>query len=98
MGDTSSPDRRSGGGKPAGHVEFDSRGNSIWCWNSEPGDSTSILLRRLENDSLALEATRPVPALRARSKAAKRVKEAEGPDMLSLEEPAGGGFDPYNRR
>ncbi len=97
MSDTRSPDRRSSGGKPAGHVEFDSRGNSVWRWHAEPGDSTSILLHRLENDALALEATRPVPALRERSKPKKASRPTEAHEGLSLEATAVRGFDPYNR-
>jgi hypothetical protein len=49
--------------KPPGRVEFDSRGNSVWRWEAGEGDSTSILLKSLENDALQLEPTRPVPIL-----------------------------------
>lgn len=52
------------GEEPVGRVEFDSRGNSVWRWARELLDSTSILLKRLENKDLALEPTRKVPVLR----------------------------------
>jgi len=49
--------------EPAGRVEFDSRGNSVWRWARDVLDSTSILLKRLENKDLALEPTRKVPVI-----------------------------------
>jgi len=52
------------GEQPAGRVEFDSRGNSVWRWARDALDSTSILLKRLENKDLALEPTRKVPIVR----------------------------------
>jgi hypothetical protein len=52
------------GEQPAGRVEFDSRGRNVWRWAREALDSTSILLKRLENQDLALEPTRKVPVIR----------------------------------
>jgi len=52
------------GEQPAGRVEFDNRGNSVWRWARDALDSTSILLKRLENKDLALEPTRKVPIVR----------------------------------
>jgi hypothetical protein len=49
--------------EPAGRVEFDSRGNSVWRWARDVLDSTSILLKRLENKDLALEPTQNVPVV-----------------------------------
>lgn len=50
------------GRNPAGQAEFDSRGNSVWRWRSSLDlDSTSRLLKQLENDELSLEPTRRVP-------------------------------------
>src|SRR4029079_9975634 len=49
--------------EPAGRVEFDSRGNSVWRWARDVLDSTSILLKRLENKDLALEPTQTVPVI-----------------------------------
>ena len=40
--------------EPAGKVEFDSRGNSVWRWARDVLESTSVLLKRLENKDLAL--------------------------------------------
>jgi hypothetical protein len=52
------------GQEPAGRVEFDSRGNSVWRWARDVLDSTSILLKRLENKDLAIEPTQKVPVMR----------------------------------
>jgi hypothetical protein len=51
------------GVQPAGRVEFDSRGNSVWRWAKDVIDSTSILLKRLDNKDLALEPTQKVPVI-----------------------------------
>lgn len=56
-----------------GRVVFDSRGNPVWQWNTDAGDSTTVLLAQLENEDLALEPTRKV----------KSVGEREWPDRLS---------------
>jgi hypothetical protein len=85
---------------PAGSVEFDSRGRSVWRWARSVIDSTSVLLKRLENHDLALEPTQKVPIARGSKNAPGKSKRvAKG---LSLEEPkghdSGGGFDPYNSR
>jgi hypothetical protein len=53
------------GVQPAGRVEFDSRGNSVWRWAKDVIDSTSILLKRLENKDLAIEPTQKVPVIAA---------------------------------
>src|SRR5262245_49349580 len=90
--------------QPAGRVEFDSRGNSVWKWAKEMIDSTSILLKRLDNKALALEPTQKVPVMGggraggagkvpAKADKARRIE-------LGLTDPkgrdTGGGFDPYN--
>jgi hypothetical protein len=62
------------GEEPAGRVEFDSRGNSVWRWARDALDSTSILLKRLENNDLALEPTRKVPIMGGDPKAGKAPK------------------------
>jgi hypothetical protein len=42
----------------AGRVERDADGNAVWRWRQSGAlDSTTILLKRLENDALALEPT-----------------------------------------
>jgi hypothetical protein len=85
---------------PAGRVEIDSRGNSVWRWARSVIDSTSVLLKRLENHDLSLEPTRKVPIARGSKNAADKSKR--GAKSLSLEEAkgrdSGGGFDPYNSR
>jgi hypothetical protein len=50
--------------EPVGKVEFDSRGNSVWRWARDVIESTSVLLKRLENKDLALEPTQKVPVVR----------------------------------
>lgn len=49
---------------PAGRVVIDSRGRNVWQWNDDQLDSTSIMLKRLENAELALEPTRRLRKLR----------------------------------
>ena len=90
----------------AGRIEVDRQGNRVWRWARDVLDSTSILLKRLENHDLALEPTQKVPVVpatkpgapKAEAKPEKRRERVE----LSVEaEPrrrGGGGFDPYNSR
>jgi len=51
----------------AGKVVVDARGRNVWKWAKDTAkdviDSTSVLLKRLENKDLALEPTRKVPVL-----------------------------------
>ena len=51
----------------AGKVVVDSRGRNVWKWAKDVTkdvlDSTSVLLKRLENKDLALEPTRKVPVI-----------------------------------
>jgi len=84
----------------AGKVVTDAAGTR-WEWDSAQHDETSRLLRKLNNDELAIEQTDITPnPLRTRGARAKRsnadehrahkpVKKAAGRD-------AGGGFDPYD--
>ncbi len=96
--------------EPAGKVEFDSRGNSVWRWARDVLESTSVLLKRLENKDLALEPTQKVPVMKGADKAPTNGKSQP---RLTLDSdsasrhPAlrgerrkdrGGGFDPYNSR
>ena len=46
-----------------GGVVVDNRGRNVWQWKDEQLDSTSIVLKRLENDALQLEPTRKVKKL-----------------------------------
>ena len=93
---------------PAGKVVIDSRGRNVWQWQDAQLDSTSIVLKRLENDALELEPTRRVAAVGKRGRlkdaaATGRSPRASAPREveLSIEHTtkvdAGGGFDPYNR-
>lgn len=85
-----------------GRVEFDSRGKAIWRWARDVLDSTSILLKRLENKDLALEPTRKVPVMSSAQGKAAGKSEVRGQTRveLSISGPAsresGSGFDPYN--
>jgi hypothetical protein len=95
--------------EPAGKVEFDSRGNSVWRWARDVIESTSVLLKRLENKDLALEPTQKVSVMRGAG-GAKGGKPSPAPKMAeppsAPRHPArkpdprdrGGGFDPYNSR
>jgi hypothetical protein len=56
---------------PAGRVIIDNRGRNVWQWNDDQLDSTSIVLKRLENSALALEPTRQLRKL-AKAEAGER--------------------------
>ena len=95
--------------EPAGKVEFDSRGNSVWRWARDVIESTSVLLKRLENKDLALESTQKVPVVRgaggvrggkasAAAKSAAPTYEPRHPARKPDPRDRGGGFDPYNSR
>ena len=90
--------------EPAGRVEFDSRGNSVWRWARDVLDSTSILLKRLENKDLAIEPTQKVPVLGSKNASkpgTKSAKPRRNPLSLADDEGGrdqGGGFNPYNSR
>jgi hypothetical protein len=101
------------GVQPAGRVEFDSRGNSVWRWAKDVIDSTSILLKRLENKDLAIEPTQKVPVIggnrldgartSSRNDPGKVDKRSSRRAELGLAEQgggrdSGGGFNPYDRR
>ena len=94
----------------AGRVEFQG-GKAVWHWAENSNDSTSILIKSLENPELELEATQrtpiPGPKPKAGSKdpaVAARNHEPRQLDTgdLDWDEPdsgsgSGSGFDPYNR-
>ena len=95
--------------KPVGKVEFDSRGNSVWRWARDVLESTSVLLKKLENKDLALEPTQKAPAMgradpaRASPKPAAKPADVEAarprhPALQRERRDRGGGFDPYNSR
>ena len=88
---------------PAGRVEFDSRGNSVWRWARDLIEETSVLLKRLENKDLALEATNKVPVMGGADRGGKKTAGSEPKGVgkrpaLQTEKDKGGGFDPYNSR
>jgi hypothetical protein len=97
--------------EPAGKVEIDSHGNRVWRWAKEVLESTSVLLKRLDNKDLALAPTQKVPVLggaeRSRQKqppsraAAAPSNESDKPRPPASRRErgdSGGGFDPYNTR
>lgn len=88
-----------------GRVVVDGRGRNVWQWNDARVDidSTTILLKRLENDSLELEATqnRPVAEAAEPEPGKKRRRSSKQTNELTLSESMriemASGFDPYNR-
>jgi hypothetical protein len=94
----------------AGRVEFQS-GKAIWQWSGEQGESTSILLKRLDNPELELERTRKMAIARkaeaskaeGKTPAVAEKAKSRSTDLLDFETDIraglGGpsaGFDPYN--
>lgn len=94
-----------------GRVVIDNRGRNVWQWSDDQLDSTTIMLKRLDNSELALEPTRKL-----RRPEAAGTKTASGSERdagqreksrtptrsgLQIEQTfnikLGGGFDPYNR-
>ena len=92
---TSGPDNkiRSIKDNPAGKVVADAEGNR-WQWDSN--DETSIQLKKLNNDELAIERTdihpRPTPPGRAIAATPK----VEPPKPLAKRRDAAGGVNPYD--
>jgi hypothetical protein len=86
----------------AGRIEADGSGNRVWRWARDVLDSTSILLKRLENKDLAIEPTQKLAALKKDKSAVKKPATGKQRVELSVAEPEGrdgsGGFDPYNSR
>lgn len=64
-------ERDAAGDESPGKVEFDSRGMAIWRWARDKLDSTTVLLKRLDNHHLALEPTQRVPAMKSAPPAVK---------------------------
>jgi hypothetical protein len=95
----------------AGRISVDARGRNIWQWKDEQLDSTTIMLRRLENNDLSLEPTRQLRAVAAGKSAVKdkqrnRSSARRGADRdddsgelridTTLSVNMGGGFNPYD--
>jgi hypothetical protein len=59
----------------AGRVEVDNRGRNVWRWARDVIESTSVLLKRLENTDLALEPTQKVPIVPGPDQVAKGSKQ-----------------------
>jgi hypothetical protein len=64
--------------EPVGRVEVDARGRNVWRWARDVIDSTSVLLKRLENKDLALEPTQKVPVVRGTDPASKNAAAPKG--------------------
>jgi hypothetical protein len=82
---------------PAGKVIADPEGNR-WQWDSN--DETAHLLKKLNNDELAIEKTdiRPTPPLRNQKTEAAPAEtpKARSHPLRSRAPDAGGGFNPYD--
>ena len=79
---------------PAGKVVADAEGNR-WQWDSN--DETSVQLKKLNNDELAIERTdihpRPTPPSGAAAAEKPKTEPAKAP---AKRRDAGGGFNPYD--
>lgn len=69
--------------EPAGRVVVDGRGHNVWQWARDVLESTSVLLKRLENKDLALESTQKVPVVPEDEPASKRQTTAGKPGAKS---------------
>jgi hypothetical protein len=98
-------------GEPVGRVVVDSRGHNVWQWARDVVESTSVLLKRLDNHALALEPTQKVPVVHQeptlnvqKGKPAAKQSAQAAPRHPALQREhdrsrgTGGGFDPYNSR
>ncbi|MFO1406604.1 MAG: hypothetical protein U1F08_03615 [Steroidobacteraceae bacterium] len=87
----------------SGRVAFDARGNAVWEWRTGEGefqrDASTTIVRQLEPEGLAIEATgilKP-PGLNSAAKAEEPTSGAlaeSAPPPLAIKEGSGG--DPYN--
>ena len=81
---------------PAGKVVADPEGNR-WQWGSD--EETQQLLKRLDNDELAIEKTDIRPVRRGSQKVATAESAAPKPVSRPLKpgkRDSAGGFDPYD--
>lgn len=94
--------------KAAGRVVVDSRGRNVWQWDESQLDSTTIMLKSLDNSALALEPTLTVrkpkidPATgKVAAPDSVRVRQSDESGSLEIEDTrrfdSGTSFDPYNR-
>lgn len=86
----------------AGRVEFNG-GKAVWHWDQDANDSTSILIKSLDNPELQLEATQrtPIAGPQRQSRGAdgsKRRNAGRDEDKADwdISDSKGSGFDPYN--
>jgi len=96
------------GAKAGGEVDRDSRGHNVWRWKQGSADSTSIVLKRLENDALRLEPTQSVPIPKRTNADRRRLGHGAGAQSgdpsadtneWSIEQTRSvkrGGFNPYD--
>jgi hypothetical protein len=97
-------------GEPVGRVVVDSRGHNVWQLARDVIESTSVLLKRLDNQDLALEPTQKVPVVheepaphvqKGKPSAKQSAQPAPRHPALQRERDRSrgtGGFDPYNSR
>ena len=80
---------------PAGKVVADPEGNR-WEWQTE--DDTSHLLKKLNNDDLAIERTdiHPTPKPPAREAVATAPPKRSSRPLKPGARDSGGGFNPYD--
>lgn len=107
----SDPQDDDSGHFPSGRVVVDDRGHNVWDWGRGSGsvelDSTTIMLKRLENESLSLAETQGIE-MTGRLKKLSLEDTARGPAIaadrgfektdfrLEVDMANAGGFDPYN--
>lgn len=94
----------------AGRIDFQG-GKAVWQWSQDANDSTSILIKSLDNPELELEKTQRTQIARDASKRAPASKTAsadarakrddrqsdEDDTLWQLRAARNASFDPYNR-
>jgi hypothetical protein len=79
---------------PAGKVVTAPEGNR-WEWDRANEDETARLLRKLQNDELAIEQTDIVPNPKRGAKGRMAARAPESGQPMKKRD-AGGGFNPYD--
>jgi hypothetical protein len=96
--ETPVPEEKPGEEGRPGRVVVDNRGRNVWQWARDAIDSTSILLKRLENKDLAIEPTQKVPVMRGADPQAAPKTPAPKAPITQQTAPSKPGAKPADNR